>query len=50
MAQREAEERRSLANRATTVVIVPYMASDIADMNGLLEMSDHLVGAVTTED
>lgn len=50
VAQREAEERRSLSHRGSTVLVVPYMATDIADMNGLLGLSDHLVGAVDRED
>jgi len=45
VAQREAEERRELAGMVATIVVVPYMASDIADMKGLLQLSDHLVEA-----
>ena len=47
VAQREAEERRELTGMVATVVVVPYMASDIADMKGLLQLSDHLVEAAT---
>jgi anion-transporting ArsA/GET3 family ATPase len=45
VAQREAEERRQLGAVSGAAAVVPYMSRDIADMNGLMDLSDHLFGA-----
>lgn len=44
VAHREAELRRELPTPPETTVSVPYMATDIADMNGLMEMGNHIFG------
>ena len=43
VAQREADLRRELTVAESTAVI-PYLPADIADMNGLMELGEHLFG------
>lgn len=42
VAQREADLRQELALSPEATAVIPYMASDIADMNGLMELGEHL--------
>ena len=42
VAQREADLRRELSMSPEATAVIPYMTSDIADMNGLMELGEHL--------
>lgn len=45
VAQREADLRRELSGSSEAAAVIPYMPVDIADMNGLMELGEHLFGA-----
>ena len=47
VAQREGALRRELSQAPEAVAVVPYLPSDIADMNGLMELGDYLFGPLT---
>lgn len=44
VAQREADLRRELSLSPEATAVIPYLPADIADMNGLMELGDHLFG------
>ena len=44
VAQREADLKRELSSSPETTAVIPYMPVDIADMNGLMELGEHLFG------
>lgn len=44
VAQRESDLRRELSGAAEATAVIPYMPMDIADMNGLMELAEHLFG------
>ncbi|HUR49321.1 MAG TPA: ArsA-related P-loop ATPase [Acidimicrobiales bacterium] len=45
VAQREADLRRELTGASEAAAVIPYMPVDIADMNGLMELGEHLFDA-----
>jgi len=44
VAQREADLRAGLTESRQATAVIPYMPADIADMNGLMEIGEHLFG------
>ena len=44
VAQREVDLRRELSVSPEATAVIPYMPTDIADMNGLMELGDHIFG------
>ena len=47
--QREGALRRELSQVPEATAVVPYLAADIADMNGLMELGDYLFGRLPGE-
>ena len=48
VAQREADLRRELEVSPQATAVIPYLPSDIADMNGLMELGEYLFGRAGT--